>query len=195
VSDCASQLCEQQVCRARTATGNTCTADRFCETGSCRDGLCAELASAFGTCRYTSDCMPDLLCMSDGLCQTKGALENEACSDHPESCTRSMRCAAGVCSSFAGGRCCVPVLNAGETCAQNRDCADGLFCCVTDPGPSSAEDRVELMPCRPGQQGNTCVPAADVGEQCYVGQHCISGRCVAHHDQEPGVCAVALACD
>jgi len=178
-TDCASLLCTDPGDGARRclpacrAGFGECPVGEVCVSAAAGCGACVDGVHVIGGRGFGEPCETDVECgeastCPEGFCTT-------SC-DLTAPCPDGYRCSEGRCRRGAPGAI-------GDPCADNPDCATGLFCadqagrrwCSGFCG--GAEDWPDGMDCVETGGGRICSPTgALLGEACSGGV-CVDGAC------------------
>jgi hypothetical protein len=164
-SDCkAPMVCVFARCHQQCADTRDCPAGLRCVLGSKPQHVC-QLADE-RACEYNSDCSAPQVCAVDGQCRDQCVSAQD--------CVPGQLCVSGTCadaSEVVDGRLPGEVLEGGEPCVWDSDCASGMHCkkqqcvfdCLVDADCSAGSACLD----------NRCVEAGE-GFECVAGQqpHC-----------------------
>jgi len=150
--------------------------------GRCLSPLdCAEGSCALGPSGCVGVCTADVACADTGTCsvwETCGS--NGLCgpgAQAGETCAQNFECAVGL---VCGGGVCVAPGPAGTPCTGDDECLSGTFCAAGSPGERICATQLALgVPCGDQNSGIACAFGSYCSNQGELGE---PGTCMKYGD-------------
>ena len=168
---------------------NECAPGLMCRSVSNDAGVCIPTPMVGDLCLRDEDCGSLICDWASGKCATGadyGAACAFSDPDHPVPGTEATRCKSGLVCDTINLKCADPHCAAGINCSADQQCPDGVKCVMNTCGPlkNAGETCYQTKDCAEGNctydplaNRSLCTAPKAVGASCQQPSDCASGWC------------------